>query len=182
MLIDHYLPEYEFSERHTVEIRAPPADIDAVLNDLDRSRSRSVRALFALRGMPASALTLRGMEGLGFRALVHRPGEELVLGVIGRFWTIRGGLVCFAPADFIIFSEPGYATACWNFSMTPRERGVTRLTTETRIHCTDDVSRRRFARYWRFIRPFSGWIRREALRSIRITVEQLSTHGRIPAR
>jgi len=41
------------------------------------------------------------------------------------------------------------------------------VATETRIRCTDDASRRAFLRYWRVIRPFSGLIRMEMLRSIR---------------
>jgi hypothetical protein len=180
MLIDYYLPDYQFCERHAVEIRAQPADIDAAIDDLDLRRSRSVRVLFALRGMPASALSWKGMERLGFRALGHRRGEERVLGVIGRFWTIRGGLVSFAPVDFKNFNGPGFAKVCWNFSMTPLDRRITRLTTETRIHCTDDASRRRFARYWRLVRPFSGWVRREALLSIRNAAER-SSSGRIMA-
>jgi hypothetical protein len=34
---------------------------------------------------------------------------------------------------------------------------------ETRIHATDPASPRRFARYWRMIRPGSGLIRRSWL-------------------
>ena len=37
------------------------------------------------------------------------------------------------------------------------------LTTETRIHVSDPISRRRFERYWRLVRPFSGIIRRRVL-------------------
>jgi hypothetical protein len=33
--------------------------------------------------------------------------------------------------------------------------------------CLDESSRRRFRRYWLFIRPFSGLIRMEMLRVIR---------------
>jgi hypothetical protein len=42
-----------------------------------------------------------------------------------------------------------------------------KLTTETRVRCTDERSRRAFARYWYVIRPFSGLVRRSWLRAAR---------------
>ena len=45
------------------------------------------------------------------------------------------------------------------------------VATETRVRCTDAASLRSFRRYWRVIRPFSGLVRREALRAIRRTAE-----------
>jgi hypothetical protein len=45
------------------------------------------------------------------------------------------------------------------------------LTTETRVRCTDPAIRRAFLRYWRVIRPFSGLVRREALRLARVDAE-----------
>ncbi len=44
--------------------------------------------------------------------------------------------------------------------------GTTRLSTETRVKCVDGAAYRRFVLYWALIKPFSGWIRREMLRSI----------------
>ena len=48
-----------------------------------------------------------------------------------------------------------------NFKAAPAQDGAL-LTTETRMLATDEASRRRFARYWRLIRPASGLIRRLA--------------------
>ena len=47
----------------------------------------------------------------------------------------------------------------------------TRLSTETRVRCSEDASRRRFRLYWAVIAPFSGLIRREVLRTIRHEAE-----------
>lgn len=73
--------------------------------------------------------------------------------------------------DFRAFDRPGYAKAVWNFSLVEESAGITRLATETRVHCLDDVSRLRFRVYWAMIAPFSGLIRRETLRAIRKTAE-----------
>lgn len=78
-------------------------------------------------------------------------------------------------SGFRTFDRPGYAKAAWNFSLSEQENGTTRLATETRVLCLDDVSRRRFRLYWAFVGPFSGLIRREMLRSIRSTAEELNS-------
>ena len=51
------------------------------------------------------------------------------------------------------------------FRLQPTQEG-TLLSTETRVLATDPQSRRAFARYWFFIRPSSGAIRREVLKVV----------------
>jgi hypothetical protein len=171
VLIDEYMPVHDHAAVHSVVVRAPVSSVDAAVLNLDLRGSWLIRSLYTLRGLPAAGLTLAGLEQIGFQRLGHRPGEELLLGLIGRFWTVRGGLLPFEPAGFAAFDRPGFARAVWNFSMTAGAGGTTRLATETRIICTDAASRRRFARYWAVIRPFSGVIRRETLRVVRERAE-----------
>ena len=167
---DRFMPEPQFVERHRIRIRANRAAVDAAVRRLDLGRSALVRALFRLRGMPAAALRLDVLERIGFIRIVDQPGD-LVLGLIGRFWTPSGRIEPFAPADFAAFDRPGVARAVWSFSSESLGSGETLLETETRVQCTDEASRRSFARYWLVIRPFSGLIRRAALRSIRREAE-----------
>ena len=54
----------------------------------------------------------------------------------------------------------------WDFRVMPEPGAGTRLSTETRILCTDAASRRSVRRYWRVIRPFSGLIRIVLLRAV----------------
>lgn len=74
-----------------------------------------------------------------------------------------------SPPEFSSFSEPGFAKIAWNFTL----QGTTpvHLSTQTRVVCLDDSSRRRFKLYWNLIRPFSGFIRTEMLRLIRRCAE-----------
>lgn len=174
MLIDAFLPDYDFVETHGIVVAAAPATIEPLLRELDMSRSLLVRALLALRGIPGRSFDLAGLERMGFRLLAHRPGQEIVLGLIGRFWTTRGELQHFEPAAFVDFAEPGYAKGAWNFSLHPIARGRTVVRTETRVWCPDDDVRRRFGWYWRVIRPFSGLIREEILREVRRESERRS--------
>ena len=154
--------------------------MDAAVRALDLRRSRIVRLLFRLRGMPERALRLDGMQHAGFRILADEPGRELVLGLIGRFWRPTGRLCRFEADDFAGFDEPGWAKAVWGFRITPLDATTTLLRTETRVHCTDPASRRRFRAYWTLIRPFSGLVRRIALAGIRRDAEAAQASATIP--
>jgi hypothetical protein len=101
------------------------------------------------------------------------PGREMLLGLVGKFWTLKGDLKKIDADSFKAFETPGYAKAVWNFALRPDGNDV-RLTTETRIRCTDADSRRRFGFYWTFIRPFSGLIRMEMLRVIKNKAEAIT--------
>lgn len=170
LLIDQWLPGYDFRESHEIRVRAPAATALRAVRELDLARSPVVRLLFRLRGMPGSTLTVRGMEEKGFVVLDEAPDREFVLGLIGRFWTPGGDLQSFAPDEFTRHDTPGYARAAWNFRVEPAPGGC-RLGTETRIACNDPRSRRKFAIYWFVVRPFSGLIRREMLRLARGSAE-----------
>jgi hypothetical protein len=182
MLIDDFLPGYHATERHEILIEAPPERVYAAVREMDLSGSRLIRGLFLLRGLPALltgrsregsplGVTLEGLLRSGFVLLGERPGEELLLGLVGRFWTVTGDLQRLDADGFRRFERHGFAKAAWNFHLAPAAEGKTRLSTETRVLCTDEESRRRFRRYWLLIRPFSGLIRRIMLREIRRSAE-----------
>ena len=170
MLIDEFLPDYDFVERHDIAIHAAGADIYRAANETDFSESFIIRWLFRLRGLSGQNVTLRSMRRSRFEILGETLNREMVIGLIGKFWTPGGGLQKINAESFKRFETPGFAKAVWNFSLDPE--GVnTRLSTETRIKCTDAESKRRFGFYWMFIRPFSGLIRTEMLKLIKQKAE-----------
>ena len=132
MLIDSFLPEYDFSEMHDIKIRATAETVFRALNAVDLCDSAVVRWLFRLRGLPTRAMTLREMQSLRFEVLGESENRELLLGLAGRFWTIKGDLRRIDSQNFREFNERGFAKAAWNFSL-DKSAGETRLTTETRI-------------------------------------------------
>src|SRR5689334_10207806 len=101
MLIDEWMPAWDAAERHETRIRATRERVWQAGRALDLGASPVIRALFALRSLPA-VLFSRGrapralgstMDGLlrnGFVLLGERPGEELLLGLAGRFWRPNG--------------------------------------------------------------------------------------------
>jgi len=168
MLIDSFLPEYDFSETHDIKIRATAENVFRTLNEVDLCESPIIRLLFFLRGIPTGKMTLREM--LRFETLGENENRELLLGLVGKFWTLTGGLRKIGAGNFREFNEKGLAKAVWNFSL-DETGGETRLTTETRIQCTDSESRRSFGFYWTFVQPFSGLIRMEMLKTIKRKAE-----------
>ena len=78
-----------------------------------------------------------------FEILGERENEELLLGLAGKFWTIRGEMQKINSGNFREFDEKGFAKAVWNFSV-DGDGNETRLTTETRVRCLDDASRKSF--------------------------------------
>jgi hypothetical protein len=152
--LDSFLPDYEFAERHRIAIRAAPERIDQALRELRVEDLPGVRLLFALRGMPRTGRVLAVIGGLG-SVLEDVPGEGVVVGLHGQFWRWRGkgeGPQAQAVADFRV--------------------GAGGLSMETRVHVPDPSARRKFARYWRAIRPFSGLIRILILRAARRRAEE----------
>lgn len=175
------MPRCDFETRHEFTTEVQADELWAALQTADLARSPGIRLLFALRGIRGAAGTLADIERFGFVRLEENPPRELALGLVGRFWTPAGGLRRVTPEEFRRFAEPGHARVVWNFETRPLAPGDrTLLLTRTRILCTDDRARRGFARYWRLVRPFSGWIRGRMLRIIRdqaVETRRLSGSG-----
>lgn len=171
MQIDVFAPRYDVVERHHTVVHAPTERVYAAVRSLDLSRSPVARTLFR-RGMPEKCLTLDGLLRKGFIILAEVPDKELVIGLVGRFWSLTGELQSLDVEGFRSFDRRGYAKTTWNFSLEQQGENVTRLATETRVLCLDSASQRMFRFYWLLIRPFSGIIRKEPLRAIKQAAEQ----------
>ena len=170
MLIDEFLSDYDFVETHDISIHASAADVYRAANDVDFSESCLIRLLFRIRGLSTENVTLASLKRSRFEILGATPDRELLLGLVGRFWTLGGDMKKIDAESFKKFSSAGYAKAVWNFAIRPDGADL-RLSTETRIKCLDHASRRRFGFYWTLIRPFSGLIRMEMLRLIKNKAE-----------
>jgi hypothetical protein len=143
----------------------------ALLGVLPGSGAQRQERWRRLRSLASRELTMRDVIAGGFVLLDEDPPRELVLGAVGAFWRLSGG-VC--AIDATTFREPqpaGTARAAWNFHLVRRPGGACILSTETRVRCADAASRRRFRIYWLVVRPGSGLIRRLMLRSIRRAAE-----------
>ena len=182
--MDSFAPNPDAAEIHTIVVDASPETVYLALWTADLGSSLIIKLLLGLRSLPEfisrggrlppdRKLTLQTIIDSGFGLLVDGP-EEIVLGVTGKFWRPTGNLSPFCREDFEGPVTEGVARAVWNFSIEKSDQS-TILTTETRVVCGDDASRRKFRLYWFFVRPFSGLIRLLMLRAVRWEVGGGST-------
>lgn len=183
VLIDEFLPVYDFTLHNHIEIDAPIEEVYAVVRNLDLRDATLFRFLVWLRGAPARLRgqrilrsTLEDLLKHGFTLLGEEPPHELVLGMVGKLWTVSGHLQKLGPEEFRGFATPGFAKVAWNFSLTPLEGGRSRLATESRAQCLDEASRQKVRRYLSFSLRFSSVIRWSALRACKRQAED-GTHA-----
>jgi hypothetical protein len=180
MLIDKFMPEYDVTEQHAILIDAPVSTVYAALRTTDFGRPFLVKAMLALRAWPSALIHPKGLGKSnrhkkikfdtflqnGFAVLSEEPEREIVLGLVGRFWTSTGCLEETDAARFTTEYRPGLSKSAWNFAFEHSGR-TTVVTTETRVQCTDHSSRRKFRNYWFFVRPFSALLRQYMLKEMK---------------
>ena len=176
-LLDEVMPRYDVHELHSLWMPASPPDAYRAVMEVTARDVRLFGPLMRLRTFgrsrhvfDADGPLLEEMVKIGFMPLGDRPGEEIVVGAIGRFWSPFENRPPVVD-DFGEFDEPGYAKASLNFAVRP-ERDGSRITTETRIVGTDAAASRNFRRYWLLIRLGSGALRRSWLKAIRRRLER----------
>jgi hypothetical protein len=183
-LLAAWMPDYDVAARYAVQIAAPPEQVWASLLATDFRRPRLVRILMGLRYLPTLLRSLRtsrrriarpqrpprgsltNLDHSDFVLLEQHPPREIVLGISGRFWRLKPEILPIPAESFRAPLAAGLAQAAWNFSLTPTAQGA-ELATETRIHCADPISLRRFRRYWWLVSIGSGLIRRAILAQVR---------------
>jgi hypothetical protein len=197
-LLDNLLPRFDVRQVHETWVPAPPDVVYAAVKQVTGREVRVLVPLEFLRWLPGFLIGRRPywpdplaplLAGftVGVVPLGERPGREIVAGAVGRFWRTVGNEA--APvrtrADFVAFSEPGYAKAAVAFTVFPERHGA-RVRAETRVAGTSVEATRSFRRYWLVIRPASdairrSWlaaIRRRALRELATTSASTSPHRR----
>jgi len=189
LLIDRHLPTYDVTRlRHAVVNATPEVAYDAV-REVNLTRiGVGPRLLSELRYLPARILArVRGTEppetpesvtfdeltaGTGYVVLDESPGEEFVLGAVGKFWKPEIEWADVDAEDFSAFDRPGYAKLAIGVSVRPYGSDRTLVTYEARTATTDEQSRRRFRRYWTIIGPFAGYLMGRVLRTVRADLER----------
>ena len=181
LLIDEFLPRYDFAVVHASVLPARPEECYRAALGVDLLRDPVIRTLLSLRSLPqhladrfarrhgaataaepTRTFRLNDMVRYGWIVLDEEPNVELVLGQIGRPWKSAGASSGppVEPAAFADFDRPGFAKIAANLRVEPYGDTASILTIETRVALTDPESLRRFTRYWTLIRPFSALIRR----------------------
>ena len=179
-LLDGFMPEYEISERHHVNVDAPADITFSTACAMDLQDSRIVRAIFKarellLRGKAGEEPLPRGLlaqsEALGWTILAEIPGREIVMGSVTQPWKGNVRFVGLAPDEFAAFHEPGYVKIAWTLRADSVGPTKSVFRTETRVVCTDAAARAKFRRYWSFLSPGIILIRRLSLGPLKKVAE-----------
>ena len=180
-LLDSIMPIYDVQEVHSTHVAAPPPATYAAIFAVTPGEIALARPLLWVRALPAR-VSGRGVDAaLWSRPLVSMPGtailarapeRELVVGLIGQFWKLRGGerVAVESREQFVAFNRGGFAVSTLSFHVEPDGAG-SRVTTITRVRTTDPESRRSFLRYWRVIGTGSALLRRTWLRAVKARAE-----------
>ena len=187
MLLNEIMPEYDFNEVHTISVNATRNRAYRAIKEVTAAEIWLFKALMTLRMLPGRIGRKRKPEGAdwkkplldeaqkaGFVLLAEEEGKEVVLGTVGQFWKLSGGIVqgLRSANQFMAFDGEGYAKAAISFHVAQGPKGGMLIRTETRIRALDLASRRRFSRYWRAVHPGSALIRAMWLRAIRRRAER----------
>jgi hypothetical protein len=191
MLLDKFLPAYEFNEVHTVTVQASPDRIYAAIHELRAGElSPLVNLMLSLRNLPSRLLRrsrpsladdqpfLQQLLSGGFIPLGETPDREVAFGLIGQFWKLTGGESpsIASPDQYLACDDPQYAKVATNLLISADTApGRVRLSTETRIHVFDPRTRRKFDFYWRLISLGSGFIRVLWLKAVKRRAERTSS-------
>ena len=173
--LDEFVPVWQFGERHTIGIAAPPARVFEAIRNVRASEISLFNALTWIRRggrkTPSGILNAGDSTPLldvatrsGFIYLADDSPREIVIGtVVIAPPGARGSLT---PQTFKTALAPGFAVAAMNFVVTPDGPNASLVSTETRVFANSVAARRGFARYWRMIYPGSALIRRMWLRAV----------------
>jgi hypothetical protein len=178
-LLDRFLPSYDAVERHHVDVAAPAPITLAAAREQDLQRSAVIRAIFkarelAMRARPDDRPRPRGLVAelisLGWGVLAEVPDREIVLGAVTKPWEANVTFRAIPAPDFASFATPGFVKVVVSLRADPvGDRSIFR--TETRALATDGEARARFRRYWSFVSPGVGLIRRMSLLPIKRDAE-----------
>ena len=197
LMIDRFLPRYDFAVTHASVFRAPPEVCYQAARGLDLVRDPVIRTLLGLRSLPQRvadrlggnrAASVEGVPTFGLDDMVRngwillgeKVGVEIVFGQIGRPWKPVGASSgpSVEKAGFAAFDEPGFAKIA--FSLRVQQYGAARsiVTMDTRIALTDPKSRQLFGRYWVLVGPFVRLIDRMTLRLLGAELSRQGEKGR----
>ena len=180
MDLDDLLPTPDHVTRQARRIAAPPDAVWDALHEVRLSGLPVTLVLGAARFLPVvlaggGRAHLRDrpfLDALPIPLLSSEPPRSVVFGGALQAWRLTGGELppALDAAELRAWSEPGWVKAVMDFRLTPCGDG-TELSSETRVVSTDEDTRRRFARYWRFVQPGSTAIRWEVLTAVELRAQ-----------
>jgi hypothetical protein len=190
MLIENIMPLYHFNEDQSIIIRTNSrSNILNTVRDVTPKEIPFLSELFWLRGLPSLIILgkrykfsinrkrplFEQLLTSGFIVLAEEESRELVVGGIGQFWKLWGGSfpTIVNTQEFLSYNSPNHVKAAINFYVHQNHiDDYIRVSTETRFYVPDQITQKKFVRYWLPVHTFSAFSRRMWLRAIRHRIER----------
>ncbi len=179
--LDALLPSPEVDELHQTWVPVPATSVLEIAKEIDLQRSPSIRALLAIRTLPAR---LRGRaeprrpqglveetSAIGWGVLVDRP-DFYAAGAVTQQWQGEVEFRGLPASEFAAFNEPDHAKIVWTLEADDLGKGGAIFRTRTLVATTDIKSRRRLRLYWAVFSPGILLIRQAALRLVQREAER----------
>jgi hypothetical protein len=193
MLLDSFLPEFDFTEVSCAEVKASAeTTYRAILQITMAELSPFVWILWFLRTLPEklvgrkeeprdnNAPYFQQETSDFFTELVNNPPSEYIFGLvvpedIGRVWK-KSSELDFRPSnteEFLAFTNPAHLKVACNFLIVDGgEPGYVKIRSEFRTGALSMTARKKFSVYWRIISPFSHYIQKQWVKAIKRRAEQ----------
>ncbi|KAA9166401.1 hypothetical protein FPZ12_002240 [Amycolatopsis acidicola] len=165
-LLDEFTPRFDFELREHMAVEADPGEVYATLAAPDK-------ALLEVSGKPLRPRpSVPGfdevLDGAPWTVLARRPGQEVVFGAAGRFWTPYMDWQRLDRDTFGGFGGPRRASLAIAFSVLPYGDSRTLLTFEARATCTDEIAFHWADWYWHTVKPTARIVMRTVLTRVQL--------------
>jgi hypothetical protein len=176
--LDRIMPEYQFSERHSARVQAPPEKVMQAIRQSTFGDMTSLATLLKVRAVALSA----GPDGADLRDkrvidafsesgyLLDGGERDIVMFGAAKVGERRRPEV-HDPQEFVGYRERGAVKMAFDFTVEDSGEGWSTVSTETRVAALGEAAGRGMGRYWRLIVPGSGLLRRQWLDGIRRRAE-----------
>lgn len=180
--LDRFVSKPDIRERFERMIDAPPDIVMRTAYEFDLQSLLPIRVIISLRRLilragkettPRKPLGLVAeTRGLGWGTLVEVPTNLIVCGARCQPWFGDVKFTAIPADEFEEFDLPDQVKIVWSLETTEMEPNKTRFVHEVRAVATDEESRRKFMRYWRWARFGIVAIRLLLLPTIRCRAER----------
>ncbi len=144
-MLNKYLKPFQFSEYHEIHIQSQARVIFPLIKRIDFKKSKLIKLLFTLRGLPRKMDSIDGFLEQGFILLEEKADDEMIVGFL--FGIPIKELKRISPDQFASFDDRNFIKGVWNFKLKKSGTGNL-LSTETRVFCPTRITKLLFAIYW----------------------------------
>ncbi|WP_435159223.1 hypothetical protein [Amycolatopsis sacchari] len=163
-LLDEFTPRFDFAFREHLLVQGRPEQTYRRFGELPGAFQRALDRTVPPRPRRCAPGFDEILTKGRWTVLASSPGEEVVLGAAGRFWTPFCDWQQVSAQEFATYSRRRRGTIAISIGHRPYGDELTLMTFEARATTTDAVAYRWADWYWQTVKPTARLVVREVLR------------------